>query len=151
MCLWVWRLHSPLGGKRSLGVKGLVGLDIVVEKSFSWREKIIFMEYGIHWKPYAFYCSMGGISEGMWKEKVWIALLRHVIIDFVMACFLEALLAYCNCKICCFIWIWNSPHWRAHLHPMLMILFVNNCVNFENNYVNFDWGCDGVIKKLDSW
>ena len=28
-----------------------------------------------------FYCSMGGISEDMSKEQVWIALLMHVNID----------------------------------------------------------------------
>ena len=52
-----------------------------------------------------------------------IALLRHVIIDIlVVACFLEALLGYYNCMICYFIRIRHSPPWRAHLHPMFMIL-----------------------------
>ena len=38
---WVWGLHSPLGGKRSLGVKGLVGLAIEVEKNLLCVERIL--------------------------------------------------------------------------------------------------------------
>ena len=28
-----------------------------------------------------FYCPMGGVSEDMWMQQVWIALLRNVNID----------------------------------------------------------------------
>ena len=49
-------------GREEKWVKGLVGIYIEVEKSFSWRGDSF---HGV-WaplKPYAFLCSMGGISE----------------------------------------------------------------------------------------
>ena len=128
MFCWVWSLHSPLRGKRSLGVKGLVGLDIEVEKSFSWRGDS-FMEYGIHWSHMPFYCSMGGISEDMWRGVSVDRLVEACVIDsLVVACFLK-ILEYCNCKIWCFIRIWHSPAWRAHLNPMFMIPYMNHCAS----------------------
>ena len=52
------RLHSPLGGKRSLGVKGLVGLNIEVEKSSSWRGDSFHGVWALL-NPYAFILFYG--------------------------------------------------------------------------------------------
>ena len=66
LVLWLWieccvgcgGFTHPLGGKRSLRVKGLVGLNIEVEKYFSWRGDSF---HGV-WaplKPYAFLLFYG--------------------------------------------------------------------------------------------
>ena len=47
-----------IGREEKPGVKGLVRLNIEVEKSFSWRGDS-FMEYGLHWKPCAFLLFYG--------------------------------------------------------------------------------------------
>ena len=72
-------------------------------------------------------------------------MLRHVNIDsLVVACFLRSLVvAYCNCRLIGFIRIWHSPPWRAHLHPMFLISFVNHCANLG-------WSCKCDVKMLYS-
>ena len=47
-----------LGREEKPRVKGLVGLNIEVQKSFSWGGDN-FIEYGLHWNPYAFLLFYG--------------------------------------------------------------------------------------------
>ena len=110
-------LNDVLGVKASLTLgreEKPFGEGVSWAQNFSWEilllERGYFMEYGLDWSHMPFYCAMGGIREVIWwGVYLLIALLWKV---------LEALLAYCNCKICCFIRIWHSPPWKAHLHPM---------------------------------
>ena len=67
---------------------------------------------------------------------------EYVIDSLVEACFLGILdEEYWNCRLIGFIRIWHSPPWRAHLHPMSMILFVNHCASLG-------WSCKCVVKIL---
>ena len=64
-----------------------------------------------------------------------IALLWHVILIALL--WHASWKPYWNIAIASFVVftrIWHSPPWRAHLHPMFMIPFVNHCAKLG-------WGC----------